>query len=265
MTSEPMTGERTTGRLAGKVALITGGARGQGASHGEVLARAGAAVILGDILDEEGERTAARLRDQGHRVHYRRLDVTRAADWAAAVADAEATHGRLDILVNNAGIDGGGNVIDCTPEMWDRVIAVNQTGVFLGMHHAVPAMRRAGGGSIINIASVLGTLGSEFSIAYHASKGAVHLLTRAAAVTLAPEIRVNSVTPGIVDSAMGNALDRQRLTERLAAYPMGRAGKPEEVSMAVLFLASDEASFTTGADLRVDGGAIAGVKRRRPS
>jgi 3alpha(or 20beta)-hydroxysteroid dehydrogenase len=254
------------GRVEGKVALISGGARGQGASHGRLLAEHGARVVLGDILDEPGEETASRLRKDGLDVRYVHLDVTRPADWDAAVSEAERAYGKLDVLVNNAGITGSASVVDCPLEEWQSVIAVNQTGVFLGIQRAVPAMRRAGRGSIINIASVIGTLGTESMIAYQASKAAVHQLTRAAAVTLAPDIRVNTITPGgIANTAMAAGLDQKWFQERLAAYPMGRGARVEEVSYAVLFLASDESSFTTGADLRVDGGALAGVKHRRPS
>jgi len=256
--------ERGT-RVEGKVALVTGGARGQGACHGRTLAAHGAKVILGDVLEEAGEQTAARLRDEGLDVRFLRLDVTRVEDWDAAVAAADESFGKLDVLVNNAGVTGRANVLACTLEEWDAVLAVNQRGVFLGMRAVAPMMQRYGGGSIINISSVLGTLGTEFGIAYHASKAAVHIMTRAAAVTLAPVVRVNSVTPGIVDTTMGNSIEAERLKERLAAYPMGRAARPEEVSQAVLFLASDESSFTTGADLRVDGGALAGVRQRRPT
>lgn len=252
-------------RVEGKVALISGGARGQGASHGRLLAQHGAKVVLGDILDEAGEQTAAGLRLEGFEARYVHLDVTRLEDWDEAVRAAEEAFGRLDVLVNNAGITGSAGVLDCSLDEWQSVIAVNQTGAFLGIQRAVPAMRRAGGGSIINISSVMGTLGMETMIAYQASKAAVHLITRAAAVTLAPEIRVNSITPGgVVATDMAASMDQAWFQERLAAYPMGRGARPQEVSYAVLFLASDESSFTTGADLRVDGGALAGVKRRRP-
>jgi 3alpha(or 20beta)-hydroxysteroid dehydrogenase len=253
-----------SGRVAGKVALITGGARGQGANHARVLAESGARVLLGDILDDLGETVAAALRRDGLEVRYRHLDVTRPEDWTAAVAEAESAFGKLDILVNNAAIFPGADILDCTLEEWNSVIAVNQTGPFLGIQHAAPAVRRAGGGSIINIASVAGTLGTEIAIAYAVSKAAIHMITKAAAVTLAPMIRVNSITPGIVDTDMMRQLDPERLKVRLAAYPMGRAASVDEVSQAVLYLASDESSFTTGADLRVDGGALAGVRQPRP-
>ena len=250
-------------RVEGKVALISGGARGQGASHGRVLAEQGARVVLGDVLDDLGRETAARLRSESLDVRYVHLDVTRLDDWDAAVAAAEDAYGRLNVLVNNAGITGAATLVDCSLVEWHSVIAVNQTGVFLGMQRAVPALRRAGGGSIINISSVIGNLGVELMIAYQASKAAVLQLTRAAAVTLAPEIRVNSITPGGIATGMADAQDQAWFKERLAAYPMGRAGRPDEVSQAVLFLASDESSFTTGAELRVDGGALAGPARRR--
>ncbi len=260
-----MAAKRPRGRVEGKVALITGGARGQGASHGRALAEHGAKVVLADILDDLGRETAERLRHDGLDVRYEHLDVTRLEDWDAAVRATEEAYGNLNVLVNNAGIVGTGTVLDCTLEEWHAVTAVNQTGVFLGMQRVVPAMKRAGGGSIINISSVAGTIGTAFeSIAYHASKAAVHLLTRSAAVTLAPEIRVNSITPGITATAMADTIGAERLAARLAAYPMGRAARPDEVSQAVVFLASDESSFTTGADLRVDGGALAGVTGRRP-
>jgi NAD(P)-dependent dehydrogenase (short-subunit alcohol dehydrogenase family) len=253
------------GRVEGKVALISGGARGQGASHGRLLARHGARVVLGDILDPAGEETAVRLRAEGLEVRYVHLDVTRPADWDAAVGAAERAYGKLDVVVNNAGITGAASVVDCSIEEWQSVVAVNQTGVFLGINRTLPALRRAGGGSIVNVASVIGTLGVESMIAYQASKAAVLQLTRAAAVTLAPDIRVNTVTPGgVADTVMAAGVEQQWFQERLKAYPMGRGARTEEVSWAVLFLASDESSFTTGAELRVDGGALAGVKSRRP-
>jgi NAD(P)-dependent dehydrogenase (short-subunit alcohol dehydrogenase family) len=250
-------------RVAGKVALVTGGGRGMGPVHCRVLAQHGARVVLSARQAAQGEAAAAALRAEGLDVRFVPLDVTRAESWAAALRRIEDELGRLDVLVNNAGVNAPANVLDCSDEEWSAVIAVNQTGPFLGIRHAAPTMRRAGRGSIVNISSVLGTLGTEHGIAYQASKGAVHQLTRAAAVMLAPEIRVNSVTPGITATEMGAALGAAQLKERVAAYPMGRAGQPAEVAQCVLFLASDESSFVTGADLRVEGGALAGIKRRR--
>ncbi|MEX2127431.1 MAG: SDR family oxidoreductase [Xanthobacteraceae bacterium] len=250
-------------RLAGKVVLITGATRGMGPVHGRLLAEHGACVILSGRNDAQGEAAAASLRADGLDASYIHLDVARSEDWAGAVQSIEKSHGNLDVLVNNAAINSSANVLDCSLAEWNSVIAVNQTGTFLGMKHAVPLMRRGGKGSIINISSVLGTLGTEFGIAYAASKGAVHLLTRAAAVMLAPEIRVNSITPAITATDMGTSIGAERLKERVATYPMGRAAEPIEVSQGVLFLASDESSFVTGADYRIDGGALAGVRRRR--
>lgn len=249
-------------RLAGKTILITGGGRGMGPVHARLLAEHGAHVVLSGRNVSQVEAVGSTLKAEGLEASHVSLDVTREGDWISAVASIEHSHGRLDVLVNNAGVTSAPNILDCSLDEWNAVIAVNQTGTFLGIKHAAPAMKRTGGGSIINISSVLGTLGTDFGIAYHASKGAVHLLTRAAAVMLAPDIRVNSVTPGITATDMGNSLGAERLKARVATYPMGRAGQSIEVSQAVLFLASDESSFVTGADYRVDGGALAGIKHR---
>jgi NAD(P)-dependent dehydrogenase (short-subunit alcohol dehydrogenase family) len=250
------------GRVAGKIALITGGARNMGLSHGRLLAQHGARVILADVTDEIGERETAKLRGEGLDVRYVHLDVTQPQDWQAAMRLAGESYGRLDILVNNAAILGKSALLDCTLEEWQAVISVNQTGVFLGIKSAAPLMRKGGGGSIINISSVAGNLGTEFNFAYAVSKQAVLMLTKASAVTLAPAIRVNTIIPGGIDTDMLRALPAATREERLAAYPMGRAGRIEEVSLGVLYLASDESSFTTGGELRVDGGALGGVKLR---
>jgi cyclopentanol dehydrogenase len=250
------------GRVAGKVALITGGARNQGLSHGRLLAAQGARVILADIVDDIGEAAGEELRRQGLELRYAHLDVTRDADWSAVIASIAEREGKLDILVNNAAILGKSGLMDCSLEEWNAVNDVNQTGVFLGIRHGAAMMRRNGKGSIINISSVIGNLGTEFNFAYSVSKAAVQMLTRTAAVTLAPMIRVNTIVPGGIDTDMLRALPDAIRQQRLAAYPMQRAGRIEEVSEAVLFLASDESSFTTGGELKVDGGALAGVKQR---
>ncbi len=250
-------------RVAGKVVLITGGAQGQGLSHAAVLASEGAQVVIADIADGAGAEAEAHLRDDGHDVRYQHLDVTRPQDWREAISRCTSLFGGLDVLVNNAGIFPSANVLDCSLDEWNAVVAVNQTGPFLGIQACTPAILERGAGSIINIISVAGTLATEIAFAYAVTKAALLMATRAAAVTLAPKIRVNSVTPGIIDTAMMRQLDPGRLKERLAAYPLGRAGQPEEVSRAILFLASDESSFTTGADLRVDGGALAGIRATR--
>jgi len=187
-----------------------------------------------------------------------RLDVTRANDWRAAVAAGEREFGGLDILVNNAGIYRTGGIEDTNEEDWDEVVNINQKGVWLGMKAAVPAMRRRGGGSIINISSIYGLIGSAGSAAYHGTKGAVRLLTKAAAVQYAPDkIRVNSVHPGVILTPMVDIVPREQLQSLIELAPMKRGAQPEEVGWCVVFLASDEASFVTGAELVVDGGYTA--------
>jgi NAD(P)-dependent dehydrogenase (short-subunit alcohol dehydrogenase family) len=245
-------------RLAGKVALISGAARGMGAVEAGLFAREGARVILGDILDAEGRAVADEIRAKGAEAAYVHLDVTSEADWAEAVATAERLHGRLDVLVNNAGIGGGQRIEDTTVEEWERVMAVNARGVFLGTRAAIPAMRRAGGGSIVNISSQLGLVGTDNSSAqYQASKGAVRLLTKATAIQYAREgIRANSVHPGPVVTPMTERrrADPEQYRLMLSRIPLGRFGQPEEVALGVLYLASDEAAWVTGSELVIDGG-----------
>jgi cyclopentanol dehydrogenase len=247
-------------RLKGKIALISGGARGQGAAEGRLFAAEGAKVVLGDVLDAEAARTAEQINAKaGARVALGlHLDVTRAADWRAAVDSCTREFGGLDILVNNAGIADVRGVEDTSEEQWDSVININQKGVWLGMKFAVPAMRRRGGGSIINISSIYGLIGSPGSAAYHASKGAVRLLTKSAAAQYATDkIRVNSVHPGVILTPMTDTAPREQLQPLLDQTPMKRAAQPEEVGWCVVFLASDEASFVTGTELVVDGGFTA--------
>lgn len=247
------------GRMDGKVALISGGARGMGASEARLFAREGAAVVIGDILDEEGEATAASIAADGGRCRHVRLDVTQEADWQAAVDAAVSHFGSLDVLVNNAGIGSSSFQIHEEPVgLWDRTIDVNLKGVFLGTRAAVPAMLDAGGGSIINISSQLGIVGVPYNgSAYQTSKGGVRIFTKAAALQYANRgIRVNSVHPGPIVTEMTRAGrdDPERLSIMLARIPMGRYGEAEEVANAVLYLASDEASFVTGSEVVVDGG-----------
>src|SRR5579863_4072066 len=239
-------------RLKGKVALISGGARGQGAAEARLFAGEGAKVVVGDVLDAEAAKTAQEINSKaGARtaaaVH---LDVTRAADWRAAVETCTREFGGLDILVNNAGIANMKGLEQTSEEEWDAVVNVNQKGVWLGMKAAVPAMRQRGGGSIINISSIYGLIGSAGSTAYHGTKGAVRLLTKSAAVQYAREkIRVNSIHPGVILTPMvEEALPTPDALQPVIDFtPMGRGAKPDEVGWCVLFLASDEASYVTGA------------------
>lgn len=247
-----------TGRLAGKVALITGGSRGQGETETRRFVAEGARVLVGDVLDDEGKMLCAELNQHEHTATYMHLDVRNPHEWDDAVATACRDFGGLDILVNNAGVLSMAGVEATTEQEWDRVTGINQKGVWLGMRQAVPAMRARGGGSIINISSIYGLVGSPGSVAYHASKGAVRLMTKAAALEYAPEgIRVNSVHPGIIATAMLEGLSVEQREALDTVTPLGREGTPEEISNVVLFLASDEASFVTGAEIVADGGYTA--------
>jgi 3alpha(or 20beta)-hydroxysteroid dehydrogenase len=243
-----------TTRLAGKTALISGGARGQGAAHGRRLAEEGAAIILADILEDEGETHAQELRAAGHAAHFLRLDVTAPEDWDAAVRTAEARFGKLDVLVNNAGVVRVAPIVEETDHGWQNTMAVNATGVFYGMRAAIPSLRRAGGGSIINIASIYGPVGAPHYVAYTASKGAVIAMTKVAALEHAHEgIRVNAICPGPVRSPMSE----QEGDASVDVTPLRRRAEPGEISSAVAFLASDDAVYVTGAELAVDGGYLA--------
>jgi NAD(P)-dependent dehydrogenase (short-subunit alcohol dehydrogenase family) len=245
-------------RLAGKVALISGGSRGMGAVEARLFAREGCKVVFGDVLDTEGRDVEVLIRKAGGEAFYVHLDVTREADWTAAVNTAVSRFGKLDILVNNAGVGGPGRVEDVTLEEWNRVMDINSTGVFLGTRAAIAAMRRAGGGAIVNISSQLGLVGVDNSSPqYQASKGAVRLLTKATAIQYAKEgIRANSVHPGPIATPMTEARRKDPETRELTVsrIPLGRYGEPEEVALGVLYLASDESSFVTGAELVIDGG-----------
>jgi NAD(P)-dependent dehydrogenase (short-subunit alcohol dehydrogenase family) len=244
-------------RLAGKVVLISGGARGMGAAEARLFAREGARVVLGDVLEAEGKDVQADVVAKGGEAAFTRLDVTREADWEQAVALAVSRFGKLNVLVNNAGIGGASRIEDTTAEAWDRVMDVNAKGVFLGTKAAIPAMRRAGGGSIVNISSQLGLVGmDDSSPQYTASKGAVRLLTKTTALQYAREgIRCNSVHPGPIVTPM---TERRRAEpavyqRMLSRIPLGRYGEPDEVAYAVLYLASDESAFVTGSELVIDG------------
>ncbi len=243
------------GRLAEKVALISGGARGQGEAEARLFVKEGAAVVLGDILRAEGEKVAADIRAQGGQATFIKLDVTQESDWQQAVDTTTRTYGKLHILVNNAGIFPIEGVEATNMELWNRVIAINQTGVWLGMKAAIPAMRKAGGGSIVNISSIAGLLGSGMATAYHGTKGAVRLITKTAAIEYAKDgIRINSVHPGGVDTVMLDVLNPEGKQGATRAHPLGRLATSQDIAYGVLYLASDEASFVTGAELVIDGG-----------
>ena len=250
-------------RFKDKVAVITGGARNQGLSHARLLASHGGHVVIADVSDDAGSEAAEQLRSDGLSVRFHHLDVSDPGDWRSLMDSVRDTEGRLDALVNNAAILGKADFETCSLEEWNTVLAVNLTGTFLGIQHAVPLMRQGGGGSIINISSVIGNLGTTFNAAYSVSKAAVQMITRVAAINFAPEIRVNTIVPGGIDTDMLRALPDDIRIARLATYPLQRAGTVEEVSHAVLYLASDESGFTTGSEVRVDGGALAGVARAK--
>ena len=244
--------------LEGRVALISGAARGMGAEEARRFVAEGARVLLADVLDEEGENVAAELGEAARYVH---LDVTREGDWLAAVALAESSFGKLDVLVNNAGILRFG-LLEKTPlEEFELVVRVNQVGPFLGMKSSVPAMRRAGGGSIVNISSLAGMQGVGGAVSYTASKFALRGMTKVAAIELGQDsIRVNSVHPGGVATPMTQPFGGEETVEDASTYtsPIPRMGRPEEVANLVLWLASDQSSYCTGSEFVVDGGACAG-------
>jgi NAD(P)-dependent dehydrogenase (short-subunit alcohol dehydrogenase family) len=251
-----------TPRLRERVALVTGGARGIGAACCDKLAQEGASVLITDVLDEEGDAIVRKIRGSGGRASYTHHDVSSEAGWKAAVEAAVREFGGLHVLVNNAGIARIEDVEEETLEGYQKLIAINQTGAWLGMKAAVPAMKRAGGGSIVNVASIYGTVGGNGNaIAYHASKGALRLMTKSAALRYAKEgIRVNSVHPGFIDTPMVSPFlkdgsEPNPMREYILTHtPMGRVGRPEEVANAIAFLASDEASYMTGSEVYVDGG-----------
>jgi len=241
-------------RFEGRSALVTGGARGQGAAHVERLAREGAYVLAADVLDSDGEQLAAALTAEGLRVAYRHLDVTRADDWAAAVAQIDQQTGRLDVLVNNAGIIHVNPLRDETLASWNQILAVNLTGPLLGIQTVVPVMRRSGG-SIINVASIFGVVGAAGYAGYTASKGGLLALTKTAALELAADgIRVNAVVPGGVSTPMNEA---EKDGGVVPETPLARRANVTEIAAAVAFLASGDASFVTGTELAVDGGFLA--------
>ena len=247
-------------RLEGKVALITGAAHGMGAEDARLFAREGAKVAIADIRDEDARKVEAEIAEAGGEAMVIMLDVSKEDQWEQAVAAVVSKFGKLDILVNNAGISGSGESDSSSTNAWDRLIDINAKSVFLGMKHAIPEMEKIGGGAIVNISSISGLVGQEsIHPGYNASKGAVRLVTKAAAVQHAKSgIRVNSVHPGMLPPMLTSFQRGDPNREAMNAnVPMGREGEPIEVANAVLFLASDEASYITGTELVVDGGFTA--------
>jgi len=261
-------------RLPGKIAIVTGGASGIGEATARLFAEHGASVVLCDIQDEPGRIVARTIADDGGVAEYRTLDVRAEDQWIALVADVERKYGKVDILCNIAGISGrppgmtvqasgvmtGMALAEQTLESWNQIMEVNSTGVFLGTKSVIPAMQRAGGGSIVNISSICGIVGSFANAAYHASKGAVRIFSKSAALQYAKDrIRVNSVHPGFVDTPMARPglLGNESGKARMDATPLGRFGKPIDIALGCLYLASDEASWITGSELVIDGGMTA--------
>jgi NAD(P)-dependent dehydrogenase (short-subunit alcohol dehydrogenase family) len=252
-------------RLEGKVAVITGAASGIGLAFARAFAAEGATVYVTDVSTEAGEKAAAEIR---HGAAFARLDVTKPGDWEALAAAIDSQHGRLDVLVNNAGLGLGGTVEDCTDEVWNTSLAVNVTGVFLGCRTMMPLLRKSRGASIINVSSIFGIVGDQFTVAYSASKGAVRALTKSAALHCAgmdPPVRVNSVHPGFVLTPMVEKavaelpaeVAEQYMARTVGLVPLGRIAEPDELTGVAVFLASDEARYVTGAEYVVDGGFTA--------
>jgi NAD(P)-dependent dehydrogenase (short-subunit alcohol dehydrogenase family) len=261
-------------RLSGKVAIVTGGSSGIGAETARQFARAGAVVVVCDVQADAGNDVVTQISQFPGTAYYRHLDVVDEEQWDALLAQVVKDHGKLDIVANIAGVSGretrgdgagapvsvGVNISDQTLDSWNRIMAVNSTGTFLGTKHGAMAMAGGGGGSIINISSICGLLGSFSSAAYHASKGSVRLLSKAAAVQCAADkVRVNSIHPGFIETPMTQAAHANNATakERLDATPLGRFGTPLDIAMGCVYLASDEAAFITGAELVIDGGVVA--------
>ena len=250
-------------RLEGKVALITGGARGQGAAEARLFAKEGAKVVMADILDEEGEKLEAELSELGAECFYAHLDVSDSENWEKAVETVVARFGKIDILVNNAGIAVWGTNDDTTEEIWDTVMDVNAKGVFLGTKHVIPEMKKSGGGSIINISSISGLVGQPtIQPVYNASKGAVRIFTKSTAVQYGRYgIRANSIHPGAIDTDMiSHRIQGEESKNRIKnTVPLQRVAKPIEIAYGALFLASEESSYMTGSEMVIDGGVTAGA------
>ncbi|MDW3214557.1 MAG: glucose 1-dehydrogenase [Ilumatobacteraceae bacterium] len=257
-------------RVAGKVAIVTGGASGIGRASAVRLAEEGAIVVITDIQDDTGKDAVAEIEAGGGTAQFAHLDVTSEDEWIALVASVSSEHGRLDVLVNNAGIGIGASIVEMTLADWQRQQAINLDGVFLGLKHCIPAMRDSGGGSIINMSSVAGLKGSARLAGYNATKGGVRLLTKGVALECAQNrwnVRVNSVHPGIIDTPIWNSVVPGSLRPggepldvaamAAMAVPTGVLGQPTDIANGVLFLASDESSYMTGTELVIDAGVSA--------
>lgn len=264
-------------RLDGRVALISGGARGIGSMTAQLMAQAGASVVIGDILDEVGRKTAQEINDAGGKCHYVHLDVTSEESWNGAVAAATETYGKLDVLVNNAGIFTGRSIEDVTMDEWHRLVGVNLTGTFLGVRTTADALRAAGkdtphGSAVVNLSSVAGLVGSQLDPLYSMTKGGVTTFTKSMALYFGrrgDRIRINQIHPGVIETDMGaqtyvarasalgtNDVDGAKEIA-LSGHPIGRLGTAEDIAKGILFLASDDAGFMTGSSLVVDGGLTA--------
>jgi len=245
-------------RLQNKVAIITGAAMGLGEDNARLFAKEGAKVVLADIADDDGFRVAKEITDSGGEAHFIHLDVTKEEDWQQGVKEVVARFGRVDILVNNAGISVKNPSLHETPaEVWDKVYDVSAKGTYLGTKHVIPEMKKVGGGSIVNISSTAALVGGDNAAVYHAAKGAQRAFTKAVAVEYGRDnIRCNSLHPGPINAGLLRRFldDEEQKRINANSVPMGRRGEPEEESYAVLYLASDESTFTTGAELTIDGG-----------
>ena len=252
----------TGNRIEGKIAIVTGGASGIGEATTRLFVSEGAKVVIADIDDEKGNALEAELNHDGEVARYRQLDVTQESRWIEVVDEVMDTWGRLDVVVNNAGMSGVGRarVEETTVENWDTVFAVNSTAIMLGTKTAIPAMRKNGGGSVVNVSSIFGIVGSPAGAAYHASKGAARTFSKAAAVQYATDnIRVNSVHPGFTDTPMTLDIHSQKEIRdaREKMTPLGRLGLPDDIAYGILYLACGESSWVTGIELVIDGGEIA--------
>ena len=247
-----------TGRMAGRVGIISGGARGMGAETARVLVREGASIVIGDVLEDEGRAVAEEIANEwAGAATFVPLDVTKAEDWDRAVATATSTYGHLDTLVNNAGVTLRKRVQRFPIEDFNRIVGINLTGAFLGMRASIDSMIAAGGGAIVNVSSIQGIHGTPYNHAYVASKFGLRGLTKSAALELAPHnIRVNSIHPGLIRTPMV-----EHMPDDLIPIPLGRPGQPEDIANLMLFLLSDEASYATGAEYVLDGGSLQNMRR----